>query len=101
MQITQSHAEESSVEPVVGVGGYNGVLGTMYDIVYNEGERTVISKPQGSLDGPRRISAPSKQVKKGQGFEGLWRGWRVGMWGLVGLWGATSMGPISSRGGEF
>ncbi len=30
--------------------------------------------------------------KKGQGMQGLWRGWRVGMWGLVGMWGANALG---------
>lgn len=101
MQAAQSHAESPMIESVVDIGGYNGLLGTMYDIVYNEGERTVLTKPQKNVAGQQRASISSKQVKKGQGFEGLWRGWRVGMWGLVGLWGAANMGPVTSRGGEF
>ena len=83
------------------IGGYNGLIGTMYDIVYNEGERSVITKAPKDVGGPQRTLASTKQVKKGQGFEGLWRGWRVGMWGLVGLWGAASMGPMTGKGGEF
>jgi fusion and transport protein UGO1 len=31
----------------------------------------------------------------------LWRGWRVGMWGLVGMWTAKSLGGNGSSGGEF
>lgn len=32
------------------------------------------------------------------GVPGLFRGWKVGMWGLVGVWGASALGD-SSRGG--
>jgi fusion and transport protein UGO1 len=42
-----------------------------------------------------------KANKKGQGLEGLWRGWRVGMWGLVGVWGASAIGGSGNAGGEF
>ena len=85
------------------------MFGTMYDIVYNEGERAVIAKPtsavkQGVAGGSQQQqrAPPTKQIKKGQGFEGLWRGWRVGMWGLVGLWGAKGMGNYNGgKGGEF
>ena len=33
---------------------------------------------------------------------GLWRGWRVGFWGLVGVWGAVACGGGSGGAGvEF
>jgi len=41
------------------------------------------------------------QRRKGQGVEGLFRGWRVGMWGLVGVWGAATLGGVGGKGGEF
>ena len=30
---------------------------------------------------------------------GLWRGWRVGFWGLVGVWGAAACGGGGGGGG--
>lgn len=39
--------------------------------------------------------------KKGQGVAGLWRGWRVGMWGLIGVWGAAALNTTAAKGGEF
>ena len=30
--------------------------------------------------------------RKGQGIEGLYRGWRVGAWGLLGIWTAHLAG---------
>lgn len=36
------------------------------------------------------------------GWEGLWRGWRVGFWGVLGVWGAAVVGPGEGKGrGEF
>lgn len=37
-------------------------------------------------------AAAKERRKQGQGMQGLWRGWRVGMWGLVGMWGANAFG---------
>lgn len=45
--------------------------------------------------------AKGEKRKKGQGVEGLFRGWRVGMWGLVGVWGAATLGGVGAKGGEF
>lgn len=81
-------------EPIVELAPYRGVMGTMWSIVKEEGtssrEILVGSKKKGK-----------KVERKGQGIEGLWRGWRVGMWGLVGVWGAKAMGGGGSSGGEF
>ena len=38
----------------------------------------------------------TRKARKGQGIEGLYRGWRVGMWGLVGVWGASYIGGLQS-----
>lgn len=52
------------------------------------------------------VSSKGSQKKakesKGQGMAGLWRGWRVGMWGLVGMWSARALnGGAHGNAGEF
>jgi fusion and transport protein UGO1 len=81
------------LDTVVKVGEYRGVLGTMWLIAKEEGltETSVLVK--GSKKGR------SKEMR-GQGVQGLWRGWRVGMWGLVGMWGSSMLNGGAS-GGEF
>lgn len=82
------------LEPMVDIGPYKGVIGTMWSIVREEGtssrEIAVGSKKKGK-----------KVEHRGQGIEGLWRGWRVGMWALVGVWGARAMSGGGNSGGEF
>lgn len=88
---------EQTLETVVPIGRYNGVLGTMYHITSEEGSRenTVAATAAGKKGkGKARTTQPA-QVK-GQGLEGLWRGWKVNWWGLVGLWVAGVVG----NGGE-
>lgn len=82
-----------SVDTVVNAGQYRGTVGTMW----------LIAREEGTSVNPTRVGQRGKKSgeKKGQGVEGLWRGWRVGMWGLVGVWGAAAMGGASSSGGEF
>ncbi|KAM4056309.1 hypothetical protein HRG_003226 [Hirsutella rhossiliensis] len=65
-------AKGQNMETIVPVGRYNGIFGTLYHIASEEGTR------------------------EGQGMEGLWRGWKVNWWGLVGLWTASVVG----NGGE-
>ena len=80
-------------ETIVPVGEYNGIIGTMWYIAREEGVREEVSSKKGKSKG-------KVTKRKGQGVEGLWRGWRVGMWGLVGVWGAGMMGG-GANGGEF
>ncbi|KAK9457510.1 mitochondrial carrier domain-containing protein [Dipodascopsis uninucleata] len=54
--------EGSEIRTVVPVGEYNGMLGTMWNIISTE--------DNGST-----------------GLEGLWRGWRVGLFGIIGARG--------------
>lgn len=69
---------------------YLGIGGTVYSIMFSEGE-TRTKDAKGML-----------RVRKGQGVPGLVRGWRIGFWGLVGVWGAGAMGPgREGGGGEF
>ena len=90
------------MQTVVEVGPYKGVIGTAYSIIYEEGERvrTVDAAKSSVAAKAGKVSRDSPK-KKGQGPEGLWRGWRVGMWGLIGVWGAATLGGVGSKGGEF
>ncbi|KAF2677639.1 mitochondrial carrier [Lentithecium fluviatile CBS 122367] len=91
-----------SFKTIVEPGPYKGVLGTMWFIVREEGvqvlgpgaAKAMKEQAQGRVAG---FSARTR-IRKGQGVHGLWRGWRVGFWGLVGVWGAAAMG---GGGGEF
>ncbi len=85
-------------ETVVDVGAYKGVVGTMWHIVRDEGGGQEMSVGTG---GAPAVTRAKPARKKGQGVEGLWRGWRVGMWGLVGVWGAAALGSTGGKGGEF
>ncbi|KAF1968772.1 mitochondrial carrier [Bimuria novae-zelandiae CBS 107.79] len=85
--------EDSSTrnfKTIVEPGPYRGVLGTMWFIVRDEGVQVVGPGAAGGK-APAGFSARTR-VRKGQGVNGLWRGWRVGFWGLVGVWGAAALG---------
>ncbi|KAI1128613.1 mitochondrial carrier domain-containing protein [Nemania abortiva] len=90
----------SKMETIVQPGPYNGVVGTMYTIVSEEGSRAV-PVPAKTSSRARRNKAKASEViyKKGQGLDGLWRGWKVSWWGLVGLWTASMAGGGGE--GEF
>ena len=106
MAVTRSTLKGKEMPTIVEVGSYEGVFRTMKSIVYEEGESTtgpadLVRGSKASLGvKPSRIGLEKKK-KKGQGVEGLWRGWRVGMWGLIGVWGAASLGGAGSKTGEF
>ncbi|KAI4240703.1 MAG: hypothetical protein LQ352_007570 [Teloschistes flavicans] len=103
MHVAQSHTASTSSElrTTVEVGPYKGLVGTLRSIVYDEGERS--TKPdRAQAAAATRAERPVRESqRKGQGYEGLFRGWRVGMWGLVGVWGAATLGGVASKGGEF
>ena len=87
------------LEPIVDVGTYRGPLGTMWMIVREEG-KSYAPESAAVKAATRGIKKSGKLgERKGQGIEGLWRGWRVGFWGLVGMWGASILG--GAAGGEF
>ncbi|KAH0562127.1 hypothetical protein GP486_003178 [Trichoglossum hirsutum] len=85
---------DPTVVTVVDVGPYDGVFGTMWWIVKEE---------RLGVGGEEKFSINARKRRKGQGVEGLWRGWRVGMWGLLGVWGAAALGGAHGAGqcGEF
>lgn len=64
----------------------------MWSIMKEEGS-SVSKKEKAAATAMGR--AP-KRAQRGQGFEGLYRGWRVGMWGLVGVWGASFIGGMQT-----
>ncbi|KAF2203773.1 mitochondrial carrier [Delitschia confertaspora ATCC 74209] len=88
---------------IVDPGPYKGVFGTMWFIVREEGMQITGPSVATSAAAKPGYKAPGfasrARVRKGQGVHGLWRGWRVGFWGLVGVWGAAALG--GSSGGEF
>jgi len=88
--------KEQRLDTIVPVGQYKGVFGTMSHIASQEGEREVVSKPLPARKGKAKAKAAMPVRRKGQGVEGLWRGWKVSWWGLTGLWVASLFG----NGGE-
>lgn len=96
---TRSILPTTQVEPlrtVVPTGTYRGVMGTIWHIAREEGMSTSVTETTKASvkEGRSRVV-----TRRGQGMKGLWRGWRVGFWGLVGVWGASALGGGS--GGEF
>ncbi|PHH81235.1 hypothetical protein CDD82_1212 [Ophiocordyceps australis] len=86
----------SKMDIIVPIGRYHGVLGTMYHITYEEGSRQLPLRPQLARAGRQKTKSLQPTSRKGQGLAGLWRGWKVNFWGLVGLWTASIVG----HGGE-
>jgi fusion and transport protein UGO1 len=95
----------SKFRPIVPTGPYRGVVGSILYIIYEEGRppQTSPSTPiRSSSSLSNRREAPRRQAgqKRGQGVAGLWRGWRVGFWGIVGMYAAAGVGSSASA-GEF
>ncbi|KAK2589579.1 hypothetical protein QQS21_012739 [Conoideocrella luteorostrata] len=92
--------KEQKLDTIVPIGRYNGFFGTMYHITTEEGtrENPAATKAAGKKGKIKTKSFQPTHIK-GQGLEGLWRGWKVNWWGLVGLWTAGMVG--SGGEGEF
>lgn len=76
---------------------YRGIIGTMWSIVYEEGLTSEVDQETSRVVGKE---AGQRRRRPGQGIQGLYRGWRMGMWGLVGVWGAGLMGAAMGNGEE-
>ncbi|RDW93162.1 mitofusin complex protein UGO1 [Aspergillus mulundensis] len=100
-------AQAAEIETIVPTPQtYRGVIGTMWSIVYEEGVQPTpeAQRAQEILGKP-----VSHRKRQGQGLHGLYRGWRIGMWGvagnlglglLTGGAGGADDGPMPS-GGRF
>ncbi|EFR01265.1 hypothetical protein MGYG_04270 [Nannizzia gypsea CBS 118893] len=82
---------------------YRGIIGTMWNIIYEEGtnptpteldtvEQMLGRTPEVGRQATRRI----QKRRKGQGIQGLYRSWRLEMWGIVGVWGSGFLGALMS-----
>lgn len=103
-RVADEKAPVPVLETIVPPGSYNGMLGTMYTIVSEEGSRVVTSSAAAAAKGKAaakkgKPKAVETVYRRGQGLEGLWRGWKVSWWGLVGLWTAGVVGGGGD--GEF
>jgi fusion and transport protein UGO1 len=96
--VIKSNAEMTEVETIVPTPKtYRGVIGTMWSIVYEEGVAPSDTDPRKVLG---KQPAPQRRKRQGQGVKGLYRGWRIGMWGLAGIWGAGYLGAAIGGGDE-
>ncbi|KAI1396251.1 mitochondrial carrier domain-containing protein [Hypoxylon fuscum] len=97
---TYLHALDNTgkMDTVIQPGSYDGVVSTMYTIVTEEGSHAVPVPSKPPPRGRKRHQPKVAEVvyKRGQGLEGLWRGYKVSWWGLVGLWAAG----VAGGGGE-
>ncbi|KAH8702227.1 putative mitochondrial fusion protein [Talaromyces proteolyticus] len=88
-----TNTDEAEIETIIPTPKtYRGIIGTMWGIVYEEGLAPA------ELGGIPGNPTTQRRRKPGQGVKGLYRGWRIGMWGLAGIWGAGFLG--ASMGGE-
>lgn len=96
--IRAASIDASDVETIVPTPRtYRGIIGTMWHIVHEEG---VSSTPSDAERASQLLNKPvtQRQIQKrqqGQGIPGLYRGWRIGMWGIAGIWGASFLGGFA------
>lgn len=103
--VADAAAQAAEVETIVPTPQtYRGVISTMWSIVYEEGVQPTpeAQRAQELLNKP----FPHRK-RQGQGVHGLYRGWRIGMWGVAGTLGLRLLaaggaddGPMPS-GGRF
>ncbi|EQL33361.1 hypothetical protein RJZ56_000670 [Blastomyces dermatitidis] len=112
----KSSAAPAVVETIVPTPqSYRGIIGTMWTIVYEEGtnphalelEEVYARHGAQSSQSPRPSSAQgtatsrrAQKQRQGQGVQGLYRGWRLGMWALVGVWGSGILGSALGTGDD-
>ncbi|KAJ5241132.1 uncharacterized protein N7469_002723 [Penicillium citrinum] len=96
--ISAASIDASDVETIVPTPRtYRGIIGTMWHIVNEEG---ISADPSDAERASKLFAKPSTQAqiqkrRQGQGIQGLYRGWRIGMWGVAGIWGASLLGGVA------
>ncbi|KAJ5164946.1 uncharacterized protein N7500_006776 [Penicillium coprophilum] len=109
--ISAASIDASDVETIVPTPRtYRGIIGTMWHVVYEEGVSPTPSDTERAkqLLGQRTSRQQLRKRQQGQGIQGLYRGWRIGMWGIAGIWGANLLGgfaggsedEVTTRGGH-
>ena len=99
------HSSTSSqrFRTIVPVGPYKGIVGSIYHIIYEEGQRIPAPLPHPlstpSSRGGKAADSRLMKPRRGQGPSGLWRGYKVGLAGVFGAW--TALGIGGQSGGEF
>jgi fusion and transport protein UGO1 len=89
-QVAELQKSQPLLPLIVDPAPYTGVASTVYNIIYAEGFTTT------------KAANGVVRKRRGQGGAGLVRGWQMGFWGLIGVWGAGAMGPGDGRRqGEF
>lgn len=89
-QVSSLKHAEPELPTIVDPAPYAGAWATIYSILSLEGDTTT-KNAKGMI-----------RTRRGQGVAGLVRGWQIGFWGLVGVWGGGALGPGESKGrGEF
>ncbi|KAL5332741.1 hypothetical protein BJX70DRAFT_406955 [Aspergillus crustosus] len=97
LRSSDAAAEAAEVETIVPTPQtYRGVIGTMWGIVYEEG---VQPSPDAQRAHELLGISVSQRKRQGQGIHGLYRGWRIGMWGVAGTLGLSLLGN-SAVGGD-
>ncbi|OJJ48467.1 hypothetical protein ASPZODRAFT_130505 [Penicilliopsis zonata CBS 506.65] len=102
--LQQQHTASASSSTDMAVGdietivptprSYRGIVSTMWGIVHEEGARAAPSENERAREllGKSVSKHDQQRRPRGQGIQGLYRGWRIGMWGVAGIWGASLLG---------
>ncbi|KAF3479475.1 mitochondrial fusion and transport protein Ugo1 [Arthroderma uncinatum] len=86
---------------------YRGIVGTMWSIIYEEGTNpnpTELDHAEEAIGHTLQVNRNARRQmqkrRKGQGLQGLYRSWRLEMWGIVGIWGSGFLGALMSGGDD-
>ncbi|KAL4886327.1 hypothetical protein BJY04DRAFT_100582 [Aspergillus karnatakaensis] len=100
VRVSAAHAADQAaeVETIVPTPQtYRGVVATMWGIVYEEG---VQPTPEAQRAHELLGKPVSRSKRQGQGIHGLYRGWRIGMWGVAGTLGLSLLGHGAGGGDD-
>ncbi|KAJ5573838.1 uncharacterized protein N7459_008265 [Penicillium hispanicum] len=93
--------DASDVETIVPTPRtYRGIVGTMWHIVHEEGVSPISSDSERARQVVGKSASQRQKRQQGQGIQGLYRGWRIGMWGIAGIWGSSFLGGVGGAGEE-